>query len=335
LITGTTVGNTGQLFEYNCALRSGLRIVALAAPSATIPEVMKSRHIGNFDPHRFDDACLGLVHDILKLERLIPRRAETYRQSVFHGADVLKKLRSRLYGLNTSKVEQSRKMILDSYLQKTVVRQLSRVSVVPDGNVPLEGKYIWWQDDVESFQREEMFYGVICGQIAKTIADSEYEFLWQALQRQAANRATLVPPSQPSKTYAQIEDLVDNLLARRHKPNFILAPLELMADFLFSFHGKITWPAHKPEQLTLEKRPPLSLFWANNNMDANAFIIGDGHSLQWAVRPDDEDGALATAIGVSPLYKDKVDFFAQTEFKLDVLNPDAFQMVTLPKEREN
>jgi len=332
LLTETGTSDTRQLFEYDCAMRAGLRVACLSAPDAAIPEEMQSRHIGAFDPRRFDNACRDLIREILRLETVIPRRAETYRQTIFHGADTLQKLRGHLNGLDADKVAQSRAMILESYLQKTIIRQLSHVSSLSDSKVPVEGKYTWWQDEITSFQKQESFYGAVCGQIAKTIVDSEYEFLYQVLQRQSANRCALVLGNQPGKRYAQLEDLIDKLLGDHHKPNFILAPLESMADFLISFHGRISWPAGKTEQLVLEKRPPLSIFWSNGKMEANAFIIGDGNALQWSVRPDEEDGALATAVGVSPLFKDRVDFFAQTEFKLDILNPDAFQVIGIPKQ---
>lgn len=60
------------------------------------------------------------------------------------------------------------------------------------------------------------------------------------------------------------------------------------------------------------------------------FVIFDRRAVRWKVRPDEEDGALATAIGVSPLYRDRISFYAETQFKVEIPEPAAITVLTIP-----
>jgi hypothetical protein len=75
---------------------------------------------------------------------------------------------------------------------------------------------------------------------------------------------------------------------------------------------------------------PLTIFWSNSKIPTKEFIILDHNSLRWLVKPDKEDGALATAIGVSPLYRDKVDFYVLTLVKANILIPEAISVIHIP-----
>ena len=97
------------------------------------------------------------------------------------------------------------------------------------------------------------------------------------------------------------------------------------------FTTRLGWQPDSKLQLKLNDEISLSVYWSHRELPSQEFIIFDKNAIRWRVKPDMEDGALATAIGVSPLYKDKIDFLAYTLFEIEMLIPDAIRIISVPE----
>jgi len=339
LTMACTKNNVNQTNEYKRALLEGVQVESFAQHGVEIPEDLKGRNVGYFEQSSFEQDCNKLIAD-LKAEEMVRQRVK--KEQEYHSvlvekkeqeyrSNVLEKLitltRKKTEGLPLEKVKESRKMIVDNYLKRTIIRRIATIGCTFEED--LEGQYIWLHDDVEQFKREEVDYRIICSQIAEEITAGEHRYLTKLIVDNTTSMNTLSASDISRPDFSVLEREIAALFSRGHNPNVMLAPIEEMSTFIEFYYDKINWQFGDREQLVLEGRPPITIFWSNVKVPMKEFIILDTKALRWSVRPDEEDGALATAVGVSPLYRDKIAFFAYTLYKVEMLAPEAISITTI------
>jgi hypothetical protein len=325
LTTENTHININQKNEYMNAIMNGKRTFSFTKMGSTIPDELKGRNAGFFDDANFEDACSRFVLDIQKVEGS--------SQRIRFGDELIERLRAGTNGLNLNKIKQLRKEILDRYLAQTEIRNIARISLLPDGSkISLEGQYIWWEDDLKQFQREDIYYGVICFQIADTITNGELSHLIQTLIKYSTNRH-IVESLDPNLKYYKIREQINLLTNKGFELDFMMLPVQNYSEFMNYLPSMeiddVRWEKDGKAMLYFKNKAVIKVYSFVPTEPTVQIIIGSSNNVRCTIRSDKEDGALATAIGVSPLYKDKVDFFARTLYKLEILKPEAIAVITL------
>lgn len=331
LNTECTRGNRNQRHEWSLAIGEAVKVAVFSKEGVEIPDTdLNSRNRGCFDESNFDDRCGKLIADLKKLEQEVGRLAERRVQDDrAMGDELVKGIRQRTEGLDLEKVRAYRSRIVDEYLAGTLTRRIASTGLVSENETGLMGTYVWLDVDLEEFKRGDVDHSLVCGQIADAIVGGEHKHLLRELVKSSSKRTrSYFTKSSQAAAYAiakQLNVLVNN----GHRPDVMLAPLQIYSEFMQSFHQIIRW-GEKGDQLVIENSPPLTIYWSHRETPSGEFVIFDRRALWWRIRPDGEDGALATAIGVSPLYRDRISFYAETRFKVEILEPAAIAVLTIP-----
>ena len=324
LTTDNTVSNMNQRNEFMNAIMNGIRTVAFTKKGSIVPGELKGRNIGYFDLANFDVSSHWLIQDLQKVGKSTENPVPIFD-------DVIKNIRFRTSGLDLDIIKQLRKMIGDRYLSGTVIRKIARISLLPDTDKQeLMGQYMWWEDDLEQFQRKDIWYGVICNQIADAIISGEQTYLVKTLSKNSVNRHLISKIADPKVKYDKINEYVASLTSHGSEPDFMMLPVGIEPDyFRYVNVNDVTWGTDGRETLHFDNDLEIKVYHFIPTTHSTEIIIGSGKALRWSIRLDAEDGALATAIGKSPLYSDKVDFFAGTIFRVEILKPEAFAVVEI------
>lgn len=337
LNTECTTKSTNQKNEWKHALKNGNMVFAFSKVGVKRPKDLSPRNEGYFDENDFDAKCEKLIKD-LKEEETIRQLVRQQKLDSERG-DNLKELeklktliRQNTEGLNINKVKEARKLITDRYNERTIIRHIAKIGLAADRDIKdLQAKYVWLQDDLARFKRTDVHYEMLWKQIADAIVTGERKYLRQFLLEKITSRNAISTLDILKPDFSLIERETDSLYSKGYTPSVILSPIQVFMSFINFFRSRITWQATKEQQLTLSDRLPLTIYWSHGKLPSQEFIVLDKNAIRWRVRPDDEDGALATAIGLSPLYKDKVDFLSYTSFKIEILKPEAISVIALPK----
>lgn len=336
MTTECTKQSQNQLWECKRALEKACQPLAFGksgVETLDIPE-LKSRAIGSFNEETFDVKCTKLIEDLKRQEIIASqqRKADSESKNL---QTLLSFIRRKAEELPVGKVRESRNMIIERYLTRTIIRDVAKVGCVFNDET-LQGKYIWIQDDAQQFKRDDVDYRMIWSDIADVIATGERDYLRQFILGEVKSRKTFAASdllvSKPDFSLIEIE--IDYLISKGFTPSIMLCPIQVFQPFLGFFSSKVRWHLGEREQIEFESKQPLTIYWSHKKLPSREFIIMDKNSVRWSIKPDEEDGALATAIG-SPLYKDKVSFLAYTLFKVQLLQPEAISIIELPEEVAN
>jgi len=331
LNTECTQGNRNQRHEWRLAMDQGVKVAVFSKEGVATPDTdLNRRNRGYFNESNFDDRCGKLIADLEKLEQEVGRLAERRLQDDRAMTDeLLKSIRQRTEGLDSEKVRTYRNRILDDYLAGTLIRRIVGTGLVSENETGLMGTHVWLEVDAEEFKRGDVDHTLVCGQIADAIVRAEHKHLLRQLIKSSSKRTrSYFTKSSQAAAYAIAKQL-DVLVNNGYRPDVILAPLRIYSEFMRSFHETIHWD-EKGDQLLIEDSSPLTIYWSHGETPSGEFVIFDRRAVRWKVRPDEEDGALATAIGVSPLYRDRISFYAETQFKVEVPEPAAITVLTIP-----
>ena len=331
LNTECTRGNRNQWHEWRLAINEAVKVALFSKEGVETPDAdLNSRNSDCFNESNFDERCVKLIADLKKLEQEVGRMAGRRLQDDRAMTDeLLKSIRQKTEGLDLEKVRTYRNRIVDEYLAGTLIRRIVKTGMVSKNDTGLMGTYVWLDVDVEEFKRDDLDYTLVCGEIVDAIVGGEYKHLLRELVKSSPKRSrSYFSKSAQAAAYAIAKQL-DALVKNGHKPDAMLAPLHVYSEFMQSFHNRIRWD-EKGDQLVIENGPPLTIYWSHRETPSNEFVIFDRRAVRWRVRPDEDDGALATAIGVSPLYRDRISLYAETRFKVEILEPTAIAVLTIP-----
>jgi hypothetical protein len=332
LLTSSAPTSVNQTNEYMHALMLGVKTFAFSEYKAKIPEQLKSRNMGIFRRNGYENACTQLISNLKEHEKRIEKELSSER-GILQYQKLIPLIRRKIEGLNVQKAQECRNIIIENYLKKTIIRRVTKIGFVFDENESdLQGQYFLFETDIEHFNRPDWDYRVICSQAAEAIVAGEHRELRERLLRNQNNISTLPLSKSGRLDLSMLQDKIDLLYRLGHTPDVILAPIVAFQDFVKFFEKNIDWPVGEREKLKLKEKQPLTIYWSSNIVPLQEFIIFDSTAIRWRIKPDEVDGALATAIGVSPLYKDKVSFFAGTLFKIELLNQNAIQVIKMTKE---
>jgi len=331
LNTECTRGNRNQWHEWRLAINEAVKVALFSKEGVETPDAdLNSRNRGCFSDSNFEERCGELIADLKKLEQEVGRLAgRRVRDDRAMSHELVKGIRQKTEGLDLEKVRRYRNRIVDDYLARTSIRRLVTIGLLSEKEMGSVGTYAWFDVDQEEFKRDDVDYTLVCGQIADGIVGGEYKHLLRELVKSSPKRSrSYFPKSSEAAAYAIAKQL-DALVNNGHTPDTLLAPIQIYSKFMQSFHGSIRWD-EKGDELLTEDSLPLTLCWSHRETPSNEFVIFDSSAVRWRVRPDEEDGALATAIGVSPLYRDRISFYAETRFKVEILEPASIAVLTIP-----
>jgi hypothetical protein len=336
LTTECSSDNINQINECRRALKAGNKVFSFVKHGTKTINIdgMKSRTWGEYDKDNFNEQCQKLIADFKKQEAIVRQYTEFNTEA--DKPETLKLLvtiRQRVRGLSAEKISESRQMIINNYLNRTIIRDVVHVGFTFETS-GLRGQYILLQEDADQFKRNDVDYRLVLSDLGNSIVTGERKYLRQFLVDNVTSKKAISSTDLSKEGFSLLEEEVNSLHSKGYSPTAILSPIQVFQPFMHFFRDKMKWEVGEKEQLVLGDKEPLTIYWSHKWLPSQEFIILDKSSVRWRVKPDEEDGALATAIG-SPLYDDKVVFFAQTLFKVDLLKPEAVSIITLPSSIAN
>lgn len=235
-------------------------------------------------------------------------------------------LKSRTDGMDTARLADCYRQVVDSYEAESIVDRLARVAELTDRE-PAEFRVISNQETrrLSHFNDLSYYWGVYCEQFGRSIALGESAYVLEKMAELAPSDLT-IDASKPG--FGVIEQAVERVKNAGHRPSLLFAPISLMVPFTTDPSLRVDWHSGPREALVMADGSRLPLVWSSGITPLNRFVVADARAGVWSVKLDPQTGhRLTVAIGRPESPPEAVVFLAETAVKYEFADPDGFCVV--------
>lgn len=242
--------------------------------------------------------------------------------------DQIATLKARTDKLDAARLEQCYRNIVLAYERDSIVDRLANVDEQTD-RTPSGFRVLTNQETrlLAHFNDPTYYWEMYCEQLGRSIALWEERYVFEKIAELPGSALTV---DGQNPRFAVIEEAVQEVRSRGHKPSAIFAPISLFVPFQTDSALQIDWGSDPHETLVMADGTRLPVIWSSNAAPLNRFVIADTSAGIWNVKLDPETHhRLTVAIGRPESPPEAVVFLAETVAKYEVVDPNGFYVVEI------
>ena len=256
-----------------------------------------------------------------------------YYKNIGQVGDRLKYIRAlndRVENLDLNRVNECKEVIWESYQASTLCPKIAIISREPN----LEAdrfKSIGLRAAIElnKFNAPNYYWKPYFSDVGRAIANGERKYLHQKIGRQVKGEGEAISRSTPD--FRILSERVEYLLRSNLDPDTLLAPIELMVDFVKFYSKQIDWLVEGRKELRIGDCR-LRIFWSHKYARLRSFIIFNSKAGIWHVVPDPDTGrTVSIALGESNQRIGRVEYWVETLARYQISRTCAFSRVNLKR----
>ena len=244
--------------------------------------------------------------------------------------DYIRALNSRVQNLDLSRVNECKEVIWKSYEASTLC---PKIAVIRRESGPESARFksigIRSTIDLMNFKAPNYDWKFYFSQVGRAIANGERKYLHRKIGYQVKGEGEAISRSTPD--FRILSDRIRYLERNDLGPDTLLAPVELMVDFLSFYNEHMHWSIEGGGQLQLGDCK-LKIFWSHKYARLRSFIIFSSRAGIWHVVSDrDTARTITIALGESDSRIDRVEYWVETLARYEISEISAFSRINLKK----
>jgi hypothetical protein len=242
----------------------------------------------------------------------------------------IRALNDRVQNLDLNRVSECKEVIWRSYQASTLCPEIAVICREPN---PESDRFksigIRSTIDLIKFNAPNYYWKSYFSDVGRAIANGERKYLHQKVGHQVKGEGEAISRSTPD--FRILSDRIEYLLRSNLDPDTLLAPVELMVDFLNFYDQHMHWSIEGRGQLQIGDCR-LKIFWSHKYARLRSFIIFSSKAGTWHVVSDpDTDQTVTIALGESNQQIGRVEYWVETLARYQILRICAFSRVNLKK----
>ena len=242
----------------------------------------------------------------------------------------IRALNNRVKNLDPVRVDECKEAIWESYQATTVCPQIAVASREPDPEAN------GWRSigvraaiELSKFNAPDYWWTPYFSDVGRVVAQGEWRYLHHRIGHQVRGEGEAISRSAPD--FRILTDRINYLSRNNLDPDTLLAPVELMVDFVKFHSSNIEWLHEGTQQLQIGDCR-LRVFWSHKYAPLRSFIIFNSEAGIWHVVPDPDTGrTLTIALGESNQVMGRVEYWVETLVRYQITRGTAFSRVNLSK----
>jgi hypothetical protein len=338
--TGESYYSYGMTLEIDAAINLKKPVITLRHDEAKIFEILYGSKFVRFETEpELDKRCEKIVDDFDAIIQEHRTHMLRFQQAAAGGglpsqpATVLGESTApapNILGLNVRKVKAGLSEIRTSYETRTVIPSLARVrrfNASQDSTKKFIQIHVSFFHPVQDFTEEQPV--LLMFEVGMAIALGERNFI----NKHLFEKGPVIQIPKKEVTVQRIREIVSDLKKEGFQPNAMLAPLDhyvyYMQNWIQQDPHVFQWERPR-EFFTIGGEERLQVFWSNNYVPYNDFLIMDSRIGEWVIKPDADGQALTARISRSALYPEtRVEVLAKTTVHYELKTPNGMRVLKL------
>ena len=247
--------------------------------------------------------------------------------------EYIRRLNDRLENLVRERVVELKDTVWQSYQTSTLVPQIAQKAEVPSSQLAHrhDFKSIGVRRTIElnKFNASDYYWTPYFSDVGRAVATGERKYFHQRISRQIKGSGDTISRSSPD--FRVLNERIAWLSNSGLNPDTIIAPVELMVNFIQYYNQQLEWINGAQEMIMVGDRR-LRIYWSNKRIPLRSFIIFNSNAGTWYVVPDPETGrAITIGLGQSSQREDKVEYWVETIVRYEITTKDEFNRINLSK----
>ena len=243
----------------------------------------------------------------------------------------IRALNNRVQNLDLDRVNECKEVIWKSYEASTLCPKIAVIRRESDPesdrfkSIGIRSATI----DLIKFKALNYDWKFYFSQVGRAIANGERKYLQQKIGYQVKGEGEAISRSTPD--FRILSDRIEYLVRNDLDPDTLLAPVELMVDFLNFYDHQMQWSIEGKGKLKIGGRT-LRIFWSHKYARLRSFVIFNSQAGIWHVVSDpDTDQTVTIALGESDRRIDRVEYWVETLARYEISEISAFSRVNLKR----
>ena len=247
--------------------------------------------------------------------------------------EYIRTLNNRLENLDKERVVELKEAIWNSYQAATLVHQIAQKTEVSSSQIThldyFKSIGVRSMIELNKFNASDYYWTPYFSDVGRAVATGERSYFHQRIARQVKGSGDTISRSSPD--FRVLNDRIAWLADNGLNPNTIIAPIDLMVNFIQYYDRQLEW-INGAQEIFMVGGRRLRIHWSNKYVPIKSFIIFNSNAGTWYVRPDpDTERAITIGLGQSNQWENRVEYWVETIVRYEITAKDAFNRINLSK----